>query len=372
VGTDAELRHSVFVDGHLDLAYNVLQQRDLTLPLDRLRELEARTAEEAMVTLPELVRAGTGVVFATLFVMPRQHAGNSAHPGLPTYTTPDEARAAAVEQLELYERWEESGLVRIIRSRTDLEQQVREFEFVPDGHSEGAAGARGAAVAREHADQPIGLVLLMEGADPLRKPEEVSWWRDRGVRLLGPAWKQTRYAGGTGEPGPLTEAGRELLMAMSESGLALDVSHLAEESFWQALDLWRGPLLASHSNARAFVNTDRHLSDAMISALAERDAMIGLVLANSFLRAGITRADPKESVTLHDVQLQAEHIANLAGWQRLGIGSDFDGGFGRQEVPFELDRASDFRKLARIAPPEAQQGVLGGNWVEFLRRVLPG
>lgn len=346
---------TVFVDGHLDLAYNVLQQRDLTLPLDTLRELEARAAEEAMVTLPELARAGTGVVFATLFVMPRQHAGSAAHPGLPTYTTPAEARAAAVKQLEVYQRWEDSGKVRIIRSKDDLEQQLTDFD---------AAGTA--------ADQSIGLVLLMEGADPLRKPEDLVWWHDNGVRILGPAWKRTRYAGGTGEPGPLTEEGVELLAAMSESGIALDVSHLAEESFWQGLDLWQGPVLASHSNARALVNTDRHLSDSMISALAERDGMIGLVLANSFLKAGIGRNDPKSSVTLEDVRRQAEHIAGLAGWHRLGIGSDFDGGFGRQEVPAGLERAADFRELAAVAPPEEQPGLLGGNWLRFLRRVLPG
>lgn len=341
----------MFVDGHLDLAYNALQERDLTLPLDQLRELEGRTVEEAMVTLPELSRAGIGVVFATLFVMPSQHASSAAHPGLPVYSTPAEARAAAIRQLELYERWEERGLVRIIRSKGDLEEQLKSF----------APGS----------SRVTGLVLLMEGADPLRGPEDLEWWQKSGVRLLGPAWKSTRYAGGTGEPGPLTEAGVELLEAMRESGIALDVSHLAEESFWQAVELWRGPLLASHSNARAIVDTDRHLSDDMIRALAERDGMIGLVLANSFIKSGVSRTDPKESVTLEDVQRQAEHLAGLAGWQRLGIGSDFDGGFGRQEVPLGLDRAADFRELAKVAPPEAQQGLLGGNWLRFLRNVLP-
>lgn len=158
---------------------------------------------------------------------------------------------------------------------------------------------------------------------------------------------------------------------MAESGMALDVSHLAEESFWQALDVWQGPILASHSNARALVNTDRHLTDDMISAIAAKDGMIGLVLANSFLKAGVSRGDPKASVTLQDVQVQAQHIASLAGWRRLGIGSDFDGGFGRQEVPFELDRAADFRQLEVIAPLKERAGLLGGNWLEFLRRTLP-
>ena len=341
----------MFVDGHLDLAYNALQERDQTVPLDGLRALEARTAEEAMVTLPELAGAGIGVVFATLFVMPRHHAGADAHPGLPLYETAAEAHAAALRQLELYENWEERGFVRIIHSAADLEAHTRSFAADPE--------------------QPVGLVLLMESADPLRTPDEVSWWYGRGVRLLGPAWKRTRYAGGTGEPGPLSEAGHELLAAMAETGLALDVSHLAEESFWDALEVWDGPLLASHSNARAFVDTDRHLSDAMISAIGERDGMIGLVLANSFLKAGVTRGDPKEAVSLKDVRRQAEHVAALIGWARLGIGTDFDGGFGRQEVPAGLDRAADFRKLGQVVPEQWRTGFLGGNWLAFLKKVLP-
>lgn len=341
------------IDSHLDLAYNAFQGRDLTLPLDELRARERRTAEEAMVTLPELRRAGVAVAFATLFVMPRRHAQDSGEG--PTYATPEEARAQAVEQLELYERWEERGLVRIIRTRGDLEEQVRAYGGVTAGEPPAP-----------------GLVLLMEGADPVREPSEVSWWWERGVRLLGPAWKATRYAGGTGMPGPLTDQGVELLAAMGECGMALDVSHLAEESFWQALDSWRGPVLASHSNARALVPTDRHLSDDMIRALAERDGVVGLVLANSFLKAGVTRQDPKGSVTLADVGRQAEHVAGLAGWERVGIGSDFDGGFGRQEVPLELDRGADFARLGEIAPPEARAGVLGGNWLRWLRGALPG
>lgn len=173
----------MFVDGHLDLAYNALQQRDLTLPLDQLRELEARTTEEAMVTLPELLRAGTGLVFATLFVMPKQHASSSAHPGLPTYTTSAEAHAAAVKQLELYERWEEQGLVRIIRSKTDLEEHVRAS---PTAFECAASGGKTAG-SQASSDQRVGLVLLMENADPIRSPEEVAWWWKRGIRLLGPA-----------------------------------------------------------------------------------------------------------------------------------------------------------------------------------------
>lgn len=334
----------MLIDGHLDLAYNALKGRDLTLELEVLRTREQRQREEAMVTLPELRRAGIRIVFATLFVMPRAAASDPS--AQKTYSSSEEAHILAVEQLDLYERWEEQGWVRILRQRSDLNEQLQE-------------------------EAPLGVVLLMEGADPIRNPREVEWWFNRGVRIIGPAWKGTLYAGGTSAPGPLTALGKELIWAIKEQRLILDTSHLAEQSFWDALELQPASVIASHSNARSLVNTDRHLSDAMIRALGQRGGMIGLVLANSFLRAGVKRTDPEALVTLDDVRLQAEHMAKLVGWEHLGIGSDFDGGFGRQETPHEIERAAHFVKLAQIAPMEAQAGLLGENWFRFLQHVLP-
>jgi membrane dipeptidase len=337
----------VLIDGHLDLAYNALKGRDLTLELEVLRTREQRQREEAMVTLPELRRAGICIVFATLFVMPRAAASDPS--AQKTYTSPEEAHALAVEQLDLYERWEEQGWIRLLRWRSDLETQVQLRE-----------------------DAPVGVVLLMEGADPIRDPSEVEWWFNRGVRIIGPAWKGTRYAGGTSAPGPLTALGIELIKAMEQYGMILDTSHLAEESFWDALNLETTSVIASHSNARSLVNSDRHLSDAMIRALGQREGMIGLVLANNFLKEDVKRSDPEALVTLNDVRRQAEHMAKLVGWECLGIGSDFDGGFGRQETPREIDRAAHFAKLSQLAPVEAKAGLLGENWYRFLRRALPG
>lgn len=155
--------------------------------------------------------------------------------------------------------------------------------------------------------------------------------------------------------------------------MVLDVSHLAEEAFWEALERHRGPTVASHANARALVDTDRQLSDAMLDALAERDGLVGLVLADKFLRAGGNRAlGPGEApVSLDDVARQAQHLAGRVGWPRLGVGSDFDGGFGRQETPVELDRGADFTRLGDAVPAEHREGFLGGNWARFLRRALP-
>lgn len=337
-----------YVDGHLDLAFNALAAgRDLTLPLAALR----RDHPNALVTLPELQQAGIKLVFGTIFVRPQTSltvtAKGASLPG-DTYSTPDEARAQGLQQLALYERWEDEGRVRIIRTRDDLAPYLALQD-----------------------DVPLGLVVLMEGADPLRTPDELSEWVRRGLRMIGPAWQQTRYSAGTKTPGPLTDLGKELLIAMREQNVTLDASHLAEEAFWQALELKPNSVIASHSNARALVPTDRQLSDAMISAIGDHGGVVGLVIANVFLQRFPEGQMHKADVTLDHVARHAAHVAGLIGWDKVAIGSDFDGGFGVDDVPAELGRALDFAKLAAAVPPAAQEDFLGGTWLRFLTRVLP-
>jgi len=347
---DAPIR----VDGHLDLAYNaVALGRDLTLDLDDLRRREGRRRETAMVTWPELRRADVAVVFGTLFAKPHEPpppgAPAAADRGVAGYRDAAGAHAQALAQLDWYEAAQDAGHARLILDRDDLDAHLAE------------------RAASDPDLRRTGVVVLMEGADPVRSPEDLASWYERGVRLLGPAWHRTRYCGGTTAPGGLTELGEALIDAMSDLALPLDVSHLAEESFWQALARHRGPVLASHANARALTPTDRHLSDPMLDALAERDAVVGLVLGNPFLDPSATdRPAPFDAVVR-----QAAHVAGRVGWSRLAIGSDLDGGFGREETPVELDRMGDFARLAAAVPPEHRDGFLGGHWLAFLRRALP-
>ncbi|CAA9585491.1 MAG: peptidase M19, renal dipeptidase [uncultured Truepera sp.] len=341
----------MYIDGHLDLAYNALAAgRDLTLPLDTLRE---QGHPDALVTLPELRAGGVGIVFGTIYVRPAASVLMSTRGGSlsgRTYETPEEARALGLAQLELYERWEDEGHLRILRSKGDLEPYT---------------------AADIDAERPLGLVLLMEGADPLVTPDDLGEWTARGLRLLGPAWQRTRYAGGTKAPGPLTELGVELMHAMREEGVVLDISHLSEESFWNALEAGPERVIASHSNARAFVPTDRHLSDAMIRALGAKDGVMGLVIANVFLSAETTSESPKTDTTLAHVTRHAEHIAGLIGWDKVAVGTDFDGGFGVNDVPAEIGRAADFARLGDAVPEAVRADFLGRTWLQFLMRALP-
>lgn len=330
----------MIVDAHLDLAHNVVDLgRDLTLPLAELRQRDTHS-DIPVVTLPALREGKVGVCFATLWVDPRRYPG------------PQEAHAQALRQLEVYLRWEEQGWVRILRSQADL---ARHRALWPQ-------------------DKTPALVILIEGAECIRKPGEVAFWKAQGVRLIGPAWNRTRYCGGTREPGGLSALGVELLQAMDEQGLALDFSHMDEQAFWQALEVFQGPVCATHSNPRALLGgeglefSNRHLSDAMIRAIGARNGVIGTVLYSFFLEHTWKRG--MERVELGVVGRHMAHTAGLIGWDKVGLGSDFDGGFGMNENPRGLDAPADLQKIALCVPESFQAGVLGENWLRWLQTIF--
>ncbi len=345
----------IIVDAHQDIAWNKLAlNRDFFESVADKRAHEgakpAHGEGSAVVGFPELLAANVRVIFATLYVA--QARPDRTGWGK-TYTTPQEARDQAMEQIAYYVMLAADPRVSLITTRGDLERVVN------------------AGTPR------IGLIFLMEGADPIVAPEQTPEWFDAGVRVVGPAWSQTRYSGGTRAPGPLTELGRALMPQLERAGIILDASHMAEQSFFDALELFHGTIIASHSNCRAFVDTDRQLSDEMIRAIVARDGVIGAVMYNNFIQAGWDKTARKDAVTLADVVKHTRHICDLAGDARhVGIGSDFDGGFGMESVPREIDTVADLQKFAD-ALSAASFGdadianVLGGNWIRLLRRALP-
>lgn len=336
----------LLIDGHEDLAWNALELgRDETRALAEIREREgahpAHGEGTATVSLPSLRSAGVHVVMGTIFTYPDS---NSATPR-PGYATPEEAFQRAQAQVDYYQCLHARGEVTLLRARADLD-----------------------AVLAGDAPRP-GLAMLLEGADPLRTPADLAHFHEAGLRIVGLSWKGTRYAGGTGAPGPLTELGRALLREMARLEVVLDISHLAEEAFWQAMDLFPGRVIASHANCRAYVNTDRQLSDAMIRAIAERDGVIGLVCYTKFIRGG------EGPVTLADLARHADHIAQLVGVRHVGLGSDLDGGIGREVLPQGMDSVEDLPRLADalaragFAEPDIA-AIMGDNWLRVLRRIF--
>lgn len=345
------------VDGHLDLAENAtLFGRDLTLSAHEIRALEKRTTRQATVSLPDLGRGGIAVVFATVtpgFLV--ADVGEDFEPKSALYRTPQEAETQALTQIALYEKWEQEGRVRLLKSVADLDHHLGLWQQ----------------------DRKPGLVLLMEGADPIVAVSDLPRWWQRGPRMIGLTYGDTTYGtgvrGGSTEfrHGGLTPEGVALLSQMQEMGFIWDISHLAEEGMWQGLDLDVSRVCASHATARALTPTDRHLSDDVIRALAGRGGVIGLVMYNRFLELR-SKTDKSLIVSLDEhVRRHARYIADLVGWAHVGVGSDLDGGLGLEESSVEIDTVADLVKIGAVVPAEVRDAVLSTNWLNFLRASLP-
>jgi membrane dipeptidase len=348
----------IILDAHQDIAFNqMVFNRDYRQSALTHREHESSEIPPATIGLPDALLGRVALVFGTLFAAPDGKFMQSM--GMEGYTTPKEAYQQAMKQMDYYQRLaDEDDRVRLVRTQADLDAVLATWD---DDTGTG--------------DHKQGLVILMEGADPIIEPQQFAEWYERGVRIVGTAWGQTRYSGGTGAPGGLTTAGRDLLNVMADFNAILDLSHMAEQAFYESLDAYPGPIIASHSNPRRFYNSDRHLSDEMIQRLAERDGVMGVVLYNRFLSDNWSHGDRPLSIS---VVLDAiDHICQVAGDARhVGIGSDFDGGFGADSIPEEIDTVGD---LSEIAAGLRQRGydethiqqIMSDNMLRKLREGLP-
>ena len=325
------------VDAHLDLSYNALHGRDVLLPA---AQQQPDPDDIPTVGLPDLRAGGVGLICATIFCEP-------SIGGKPGYHDAQEAHIVGLAHLDWYRKQHDAGELRIVRTAADLPDVI---------------------------DKTLRALILLEGADPLRTPDDVQAWFMAGLRIVGLSWKQTRFAGGTGAPGPLTPDGVELIEALDNFGIIHDMSHLAEESFWQLLDLTDEPVMASHSNSRSIVPTDRQLSDAMARAIIERGGVIGINFYDRFL---IPPAQIGRRATLRDVAHHIRHFCELAGNAfHVGIGTDMDGGLGRDQIPSEITTSADLPRLtdaltAAGFDDAAVRGIMGDNWTRFFRHQLP-
>ncbi len=349
------------VDGHEDIAWNGLALgRDVLRSAWETRRIEIETENplrngQCMLGLPEWLEGGVALVLGSLFATPARRAMGSWDREV--YADAEEAHLRYAAQLDYYHRLaDRSSQITVVGSWEDVERVLSSWE----------------------GDTPqVGILPSMEGADGIRRPSEVEWWYRRGVRIVGLAWAAgSRYAGGNSAPGPLTGEGRDLLAAMAEVGMILDLSHLSDESFWEAVDRYEGPVIATHANPRALVPGRRQLSDQMIRAIAERGGVIGVVLFNAFLKHGWHSSDGKEEVTLQHVVAAIDHICQVVGdAAHVGIGSDFDGGFGGESVPAGVETVADLPQIA-ISLREFGytdldiEAILGENWLHLFHTSL--
>lgn len=324
-----------WLDAHLDLAYLHLHgpsvAAELPDPLAR------------GVSLPALARGRVRIFLGTIFT----ELGSGDPWGYRDHDDADGAHAAGVRQLEVYEALEREGRIGIVRGAADLD-----------------------ACVTAPAGSPPGVVILMEGADPIRTPDEVTWWHARGVRVVGLTWARgSRYAGGNAAHGPLTAMGRDCVAALDAHGILHDVSHLADEAFEGLCAATGARIAASHSNARRHAaDIQRHLTDAQVAEIAARDGCVGLNLYGKFLADG-------RPATLEDAVRHVEHAASIAGRARTGLGSDFDGGFSPAECAAGCGRPEELPALdAALAAAgwsgAERAGFRHGNWMRTLRAAL--
>jgi membrane dipeptidase len=352
--------HMIVVDAHQDIAWVAFRTgRDYRISALKHRQNEAgQNTPDATIGLPDSLLGRVAFVFATLFASPAKHSWAMQQPDSLSYRDAKEAAAIANKQLDYYHRLhDEDERFHLVRTAADIDIVLNTWQ---DG--------------TEINQRKQGLVVLMEGADPIIEPKQFEEWYERGVRIVGTAWSATRYSGGTGAPGGLTHLGNDLLEVLGSYNAILDVSHMAEQSFYEALDRYEGIVIASHTNPRRFCDTDRHLSDDMIRRLAERDGVMGVVLLNDFLKRTWSKGTARLPISI--VADVIDYVCQLTGSAaHVGIGSDFDGGFGAESIPEEMETSGDLLEIAKVLrergyEESAIEAIMGGNMLRKLRESL--
>ncbi len=358
------------IDSHEDFSYNMLNfGRDYRRSVEETRRLESTTSipqwnGQTLLGAAEYQQGQVRIIFSTLFLSPRDQNTPAWEPlSYPDFST---FRKLTHDQIDAYERlWDQSPeLFAPVRHKRELHRVLNTWE----------------QTNTPSLPHPTGMVMLIEGAEGISNPAELEEYWHRGVRMIGLVWGGGRLCGGTRNPGKFTSEGLAFLDVMAEYGFTLDISHMSEESALEALDRYEGPVAATHANARALLRTDprqRHLSDIVIRQLVERDGVMGVIPFNHFLNPDWSPSDPRESIRLEHLAAHIDHVCQLAGnSHHVGIGTDFDGGFGYPAVPLEINTIADLQKLDPILQqrgysPEDVQNILGANWLQHLERTLP-
>jgi membrane dipeptidase len=353
------------IDAHLDLSMNALEwNRDLRQPVAAIRHREEALTDKpdrgkGTVSFPELRKGNVGIVVAT-------QIGRYVAPDnpLPGWHSPQQAWAQTQGQLAWYKAMEEEGELTMIRNRRDLELQVAIWNDGTPNHT-----------------KPIGYILSLEGADSIVTIRHLERAWQYGLRAIGPAhYGPGRYANGTDSSGKMNADGIALLKEMERLHLILDATHLCDDAFWQAMDHFHGPVWASHNNCGTLVDHNRQFSDEQIKTLIERKAVIGAAMDAWMIVPGWVRGKSTPENTgcnLDRLIDHIDHICQLAGNSlHVGIGSDLDGAFGKEQSPSDLETIADLEKFPLLLMKRGYndkdiENIMNGNWLRLLRNALP-
>ena len=357
--SSGEEQKTLIFDSHLDISMNAMEwNRDQRWSVEQIRKSEEGMTDKPdrgrnTVSFPALREGRVGLVVAT-------QIGRVVKTGspIPGWYSQEQAWAHTQGQLQWYRTMEDAGEMKQITNAATLQESLALWEN-----------------ANEHT--PICYLLSLEGADSLISMKHLEQAFEDGLRAIGPAhYGPGAYANGTDSSGRLNPRGVELLRTMEQLDMILDMTHLNDDAFWHALEIYKGSIWASHNNCRSFVNHNRQFSDEMITELIRRKAVIGLALDAWMMVPNWIRgaSDPvKRNVTLDIMVSNIDHICQLAGNSlHVGIGSDLDGGYGTEQCPHDLDTIADLQKLpgllrARGYTGEDIQNIMYLNFVRFLQ-----
>jgi len=296
-------------------------------------------------------------------------------------------------------------------------QHVTTIRAWVDRHPDRLRFATTAAdVRRAKEEGKVAILIGVEGGHAIESSlDRLRELHARGVRYLtltwnnGVPWAGSAVGEGGTRTGGLTDFGREVVREMNRLGMLVDLSHVSDSTFFDAVAISRAPVIASHSSARALARSPRNLSDEQLRAVARTGGVVNVNFFSRFLddeyrareeaveaRVAAARAEPRSGTdsaaatrvaALRDSLLAAipqtpfgvlidhiDHIARVAGVDHVGIGSDFDG------VSALPDGMEDVTRLPRIAQALLDRGwseadvkkMLGGNMLRVMTRVLDG
>ncbi len=359
------------IDAHLDLATNAINlNRDLRKPVHIIREKEKKLGWKDMqdrgngtVALPGLRKANMGLVVATLISRFSDDGTPLPTLNLPGWHSPEQAYAFAQAQLTWYRVMEEEGEMVQVADITQLEKHLELWrqDCIPDE------------------TKPIGYILSLEGADSIINLDYLEKYYFNGLRAIGPAhFGQGRYAAGTHSNGSgFTNIGKELLREMDRLNIILDTTHLTDKGFFQAMQLFRGSVWASHQNCRALVNGERQFSDDQIKCIIERDGVIGGALDTWMLHENFDmgKDNPADlGINLEKLVDHFDHICQIAGNSlHIGFGTDLDGLFGTEQTPYDMDTIADIQKFIPLLEKRGYtekdiENIFSGNWLRIIKR----